>query len=76
MAESWAEFSTDAREVPFFLQEIAQHGQPVLDVACGTARILLPLLRAGIDIDGCDISADMLKYCRRDRKSTRLNSSH
>jgi 2-polyprenyl-3-methyl-5-hydroxy-6-metoxy-1,4-benzoquinol methylase len=33
----------------------------VLDVACGSGRLLLPLLRAGIDIDGCDISGDMLK---------------
>lgn len=65
MAERWAEFITDAREVPFFLQEIALYGQPVLDVACGTGRVLLPLLRAGIDIDGCDISGDMLQYCRR-----------
>ena len=64
MAEHWAEFSTDAREAPFFLQEIARYGQPVLDVACGTGRVLLPLLRAGIDIDGCDISKDMLHYCR------------
>ncbi len=73
MAESWAEFSTDAHEVPFFLQEIARHGQPVLDVACGTGRILLPLLRAGIDIDGCDISADMLKYSRSKAASEALN---
>lgn len=65
MAERWAEFITDAREVPFFLQKIARYGQPVLDVACGTGRVLLPLLQAGIDIDGCDISKDMLHYCRR-----------
>jgi SAM-dependent methyltransferase len=37
-------------------------GQPVLNVACGTGRLLLPLLRAGIDIDGCDISGDMLYH--------------
>jgi SAM-dependent methyltransferase len=65
MAERWAEFITDAREIPFFLQEIARYGQPVLDVACGTGRILLPLLRAGIDIDGNDISQDMLHFCQR-----------
>ena len=65
MAECWAEFSNDAREAPFFLQEIARAGQPVLDVSCGTGRVLLPLLRAGIDIDGVDISADMLGHCRR-----------
>jgi len=65
MAECWAEFSNDAPEAPFFLQEIALSGQPVLDVACGAGRVLLPLLRAGIDIDGVDISADMLAHCRR-----------
>jgi MinD superfamily P-loop ATPase len=26
-------------------------------------RLLFPLLRAGVDIDGCDISGDMLCYC-------------
>ena len=64
MAEHWAEFSTEAQETPFFLKEITKYGQPVLDVGCGTGRVLLQLLRAGIDIDGCDISADMLKYCQ------------
>ena len=65
MAERWAEFNTEAREAPFLLQEIARYGQPVLDLACGTGRILLPLLRAGVDADGCDISGDMLYHCRK-----------
>ena len=64
MAEYWAEFNTEAREAPFFLQQIARFGQPVLDLACGTGRVLLPLLRAGIEIDGCDLSKDMLEFCR------------
>lgn len=65
MAERWAEYIHDAPELPFFEQAIARFGQPVLDVACGAGRLLLPLLRAGIDIDGCDISGDMLYHCRR-----------
>jgi SAM-dependent methyltransferase len=65
MAERWAETITDAPELPFFQQAIARFGQPVLDLACGTGRLLLPLLHAGIDIDGCDISGDMLDHCRR-----------
>lgn len=36
----------------------------MLDLACGTGRVLLPILSAGIDVDGCDISADMLQHCR------------
>lgn len=65
MAERWAEFNTDAPETPFFLKAIQRFGQPALDVACGTGRVLLTLLQAGVDIDGCDFSADMLSHCRR-----------
>jgi len=65
MAERWGEFITEAREAPFFLKEIARYGQPVLDVACGAGRLLLPILQAGIDIDGSDVSADMLQQCQK-----------
>jgi SAM-dependent methyltransferase len=65
MAERWAECMTEAPELPFWEQEIARYGQPVLDVACGIGRLLIPLLSAGIDVDGCDISGDILKQCRR-----------
>src|SRR5512139_3061200 len=65
MAERWAESDDDTPELPFLLKQIARFGQPVLDVACGTGRLLLPLLRAGIDVDGCDLSNDMLHHCRK-----------
>ena len=63
MAERWAKTINDTPELAFYEKQIEEFGQPVLDVACGTGRLLLPLLRAGIDIDGCDISRDMLQYC-------------
>ena len=40
-------------------------GQPALDAGCGTGRLLLPWLAAGYDVDGCDVSADMVELCRR-----------
>lgn len=65
VARWWAEFNvaTD-EELRFFRTAIQRYGQPVLDLGCGTGRILLPLLRAGLEVDGCDVSADMLAYCR------------
>ena len=39
------------------------HG-PVLDIACGTGRILLPCLQAGVDIEGLDLFEPMLKTLR------------
>jgi SAM-dependent methyltransferase len=35
-------------------------GRRVLDVACGTGKSFLPLLRAGYSVTGCDISRAML----------------
>ena len=37
---------------------------PVLDVACGTGRILLPCLQAGVDIEGLDLYEPMLRKLR------------
>ena len=64
VASWWAEFNVDGPEIPYFQKFIEDDGQPALDVACGTGRLLVPYLRAGLDVDGCDISADMLARCR------------
>ena len=66
IAKWWAEFNDDFRphEIPYF-QRYVERGQPALDVACGTGRLLLPYLRAGLDVDGCDVSADMVELCRQ-----------
>jgi SAM-dependent methyltransferase len=65
VARWWAEFNTaDPEELAFYQGFVARDGQPALDLACGTGRLLLPLLRAGLDVDGCDLSPDMLAQCR------------
>jgi SAM-dependent methyltransferase len=63
VATWWDEFNQGGPEVDFF-RRFVEAGQPALDVACGTGRLLLPYLRAGLDVDGCDISEDMLERCR------------
>ncbi len=68
VAQNWAEFensSEDGTEIAYYRQYIEQFGQPALDVACGTGRLLRPYLRAGLDVDGVDISADMVTLCRQ-----------
>ena len=49
---------------PFYRSIIERAGQPVLDVGCGTGRLLLHYLAAGIDVDGVDNSPEMLALCR------------
>lgn len=63
VARWWAEFNVDGPEIEF-LRPYVEAGQPALDVACGTGRVLIPLLQAGLDVDGSDLSPDMLALCR------------
>jgi SAM-dependent methyltransferase len=54
----------------FYRGLIERSGEPVLDVGCGTGRLLLDYLAAGIDVDGVDVSGEMLGLCRA--KAARL----
>jgi SAM-dependent methyltransferase len=64
VARYWAEFNTEGPEIGYYREIIERYGQPALDAGCGTGRLLLPYLQAGLDVDGCDISPDMLALCR------------
>jgi SAM-dependent methyltransferase len=63
VARWWAEFNTTGPEIDYFRRHV-EAGQPALDLACGTGRLLLPYLRDGLDVDGADVSPDMLALCR------------
>ena len=52
-------------DVPFYLLLARQYGSPLLELACGTGRVLIPLARAGFELHGIDISANMLDVCCR-----------
>jgi len=65
VARWWAEFNrADPHELAFYQGVVARDGQPALDLGCGTGRLLVPLLKAGLEADGCDLSPDMLALCR------------
>ena len=51
-------------DVGFFVQAARESGGPVLEVGCGTGRVLIPTARAGIEITGLDLSPHMLAVCR------------
>lgn len=55
----------DLADVPFYLDLAQSTGGPVLELGCGTGRVLLPIVRAGIAIDGVDNSLSMLDRLRR-----------
>ena len=51
-------------DVPFYIEAAKRSGGPVLELACGTGRVLLPTARAGVAITGLDRSPEMLARCR------------
>ena len=73
VARWWAEFNHGGEDIEFFRAAIEETGGPVLDAGCGTGRLLLPLLRAGVDVDGSDASPDMLEWCRRGAETEQLS---
>jgi ubiquinone/menaquinone biosynthesis C-methylase UbiE len=67
MAQTWDLLRGDptgSDDTEFYLEMIARYGQPVLDVGCGTGRLLLDFLAQGLDISGVDHSPEMLAICR------------
>lgn len=52
-------------DVSFYLDIAREAKGKVLEVACGTGRIYLELIRAGVDIRGIDLSEKMLDALKR-----------
>jgi SAM-dependent methyltransferase len=52
-------------DVPFWLGMAEERGGPVLELGCGTGRVLIPLARAGVEVVGLDLSKAMLDVCRQ-----------
>jgi SAM-dependent methyltransferase len=48
------------------IQQFAERcGSPILELACGTGRALIPLIRQGYQVTGVDLSPAMLEVARR-----------
>ena len=58
-------YSWHTDDIPFYVSRAREAGGPVLEAGCGTGRVLLPTLQAGLDIDGFDIHPGMIEVLRR-----------
>jgi SAM-dependent methyltransferase len=52
-------------DVEYYTRSLSGVNGRILEPAAGTGRILIPLLEAGHDVEGFDISPDMLAICRQ-----------
>ncbi len=50
-------------DVKFYVDFATESGGPILEIGCGTGRILIPTARASINITGLDKSEEMLNIC-------------
>lgn len=62
----------DLVDLPFYLELAEQQGGPVLEIACGTGRVTLPIARKGLEICGVDNSAPMLQVLNQNLASEPL----
>jgi len=60
-------------DVEFYKERLSDIKGKVLEVGCGSGRVLIPLLQSGIRIEGLDSSGEMLTSCRRRSSELGLN---
>jgi len=57
--------SKQRKDVNFWVEMARESGGPVLEIGCGTGRVVVPIAKAGIEITGLDLSPAMLSICRQ-----------
>jgi len=59
-----AHHAQETEDLPFWLELAARQGNPLLELGCGTGRVLLPLVKAGYQVYGLDRDPAMLTFLR------------
>jgi SAM-dependent methyltransferase len=54
----------DYPDISYYIKHLSKIGGKILEVMVGTGRLLIPLLEAGLQVEGVDVSPDMLVSCR------------
>jgi SAM-dependent methyltransferase len=60
-----ADIGSHIDDLAFYRQLAQRTGGPIVELMCGTGRVLLPLARAGFQITGVDVSPLLLAQARR-----------
>ena len=57
-------------DIPFYINKVKEYGGPILELACGTGRVTIPIAQNGLSVTGLDLLNTMLKEARRKSKET------
>lgn len=70
------ENNPNLHDVPFYLDLAERYGGPILEIACGTGRVLLEIARKGIEIWGVDYSHEQLAILASKLKNEPERTQH
>jgi SAM-dependent methyltransferase len=56
---------SENKDINYYVDLVSRRGGNALELACGTGRLLLPIIQREIEIDGVDISPEMLSICKQ-----------
>ncbi len=60
----------------FYVEEARKASGPVLEIGCGTGRIMIPIAESGVNIVGLDSAPAMLEVAReQNSRFTRRNAA-
>jgi len=65
-------FGVQKDDIPFYIGQANETGGKILEVACGSGRVYLELLKEGLDAYGIDISEKMLRALREKARALKL----
>ena len=73
MYESQFPYAFPGLDVPFWIDPAKEFGPKVLELACGTGRVTIPVFESGVDVNGIDFSESMLSLARKHAAAKSLN---
>ena len=59
-------------DIPFYRDRIPSRGASILELGCGTRRVLVPLAEDCTHIHGVDVSAAMASVCQEKLAKARI----
>ena len=66
-------YSDYTEDIDFWVEQAKHYGGPVLEIACGTGRITMPLVKEGLEVTGIDLAESMLEQAERNSQEQGLD---
>ena len=61
-------------DIEYYFNKLENIKGKILDAGVGTGRMLIPFLKKGLDVDGVDLSPEMLEQCKINMKKHKVSA--